>query len=33
MSETSRQALKFTFGMAIITFASFTWFTGTAGIF
>ncbi|OGE48736.1 hypothetical protein PENARI_c026G02845 [Penicillium arizonense] len=33
MSETSRQALKFTFGMAIITIASFTWFTGTAGIF
>jgi hypothetical protein len=33
LSETSRQALKFTFGMAVVTFASFTWFAGSAGIF
>ncbi|KAJ5747956.1 uncharacterized protein N7511_009652 [Penicillium nucicola] len=32
MSETTRQALKFTFGMALITFASFTWFAGSAGV-
>ncbi|CAG8231276.1 unnamed protein product [Penicillium salamii] len=33
LSATSRQALKFTFGMAVITFASFTWFAGSAGVF
>ncbi|KAJ5309043.1 hypothetical protein PENANT_c020G02753 [Penicillium antarcticum] len=32
LSETTRQALKFTFGMAVITFASFTWFAGSAGV-
>ncbi|OQE39159.1 hypothetical protein PENCOP_c007G06419 [Penicillium coprophilum] len=33
MSETSRLAIKFTVGMAVITFASFTWFAGSAGVF
>ncbi|KAJ5824260.1 hypothetical protein N7447_006600 [Penicillium robsamsonii] len=33
MSETSRLAVKFTVGMAVITFASFTWFAGSAGVF
>ncbi|KAJ5329180.1 hypothetical protein MYU51_015149 [Penicillium brevicompactum] len=33
LSATSRQALKFTFGMAVITFVSFTWFAGSAGVF
>ncbi|KGO44996.1 hypothetical protein PEX1_028680 [Penicillium expansum] len=32
LSETSRLALKFTVGMAVITFASFTWFAGSAGV-
>ncbi|KAJ5142948.1 uncharacterized protein N7515_001735 [Penicillium bovifimosum] len=31
-SETSRLALKFTVGIAVITFASFTWFAGSAGV-
>jgi hypothetical protein len=33
MSETSRLAIKFTVGMAVITFASFSWFAGSAGVF
>ncbi|CAI7635901.1 unnamed protein product [Penicillium bialowiezense] len=33
LSATSRQALQFTFGMAVITFVSFTWFAGSAGVF
>lgn len=32
LSETSRLAIKFTVGMAVITFASFTWFAGSAGV-
>ncbi|KAJ5860802.1 uncharacterized protein N7529_008112 [Penicillium soppii] len=32
LSATTRQALKFTCGMALITFASFTWFAGSAGV-
>ncbi|KAJ5473374.1 hypothetical protein N7475_002940 [Penicillium sp. IBT 31633x] len=33
LSETTRQALKFTVGMAVVTVASFTWFAGSAGLF
>ncbi|KAG0156418.1 hypothetical protein PDIDSM_3596 [Penicillium digitatum] len=32
LSDTSRLAIKFTVGMAVITFASFTWFAGSAGV-
>ncbi|RHZ69259.1 hypothetical protein CDV55_104912 [Aspergillus turcosus] len=32
LSETERQALKFAFGMVIITIASFTWFAGGSGV-
>ncbi|KAJ5696513.1 hypothetical protein N7536_006925 [Penicillium majusculum] len=32
LSETSRLAIKFTVGMAVITFASFTWFAGSAAV-
>ncbi|KAJ5964471.1 uncharacterized protein N7479_004347 [Penicillium vulpinum] len=32
LSETSRLAIKFTVGMAVITFASFGWFAGSAGV-
>lgn len=33
MSEISRTGLKFVFGMAMITFLSFSWFAGTFGLF
>lgn len=33
LSETERQALKFAFGMAMITVASFSWFAGGFGVF
>ncbi|RHZ47407.1 uncharacterized protein CDV56_104643 [Aspergillus thermomutatus] len=33
LSETERQALKFAFGMVMITIASFTWFAGDFGVF
>lgn len=32
LSDTERQALKFAFGMVIITIASFTWFAGGSGV-
>ncbi|GIK07824.1 hypothetical protein Aspvir_003493 [Aspergillus viridinutans] len=33
LSDIERQALKFAFGMAMITIASFTWFAGDFGVF
>lgn len=33
LSEISKLGLKFVFGMATITFLSFTWFAGTFGVF
>lgn len=33
MSEVQRQGLKFAFGMAAITIATFSWFSGSFGLF